>query len=100
MYDSGLSLIFQVDGELKKAAGGQKESSAAAELAGGGGWVQWRFGIRKNYPCEYWRDRKELRKVEEAWERVKEACDRPCDHELKNMTSRTCRERHTGSFFS
>ena len=34
---SGLSLIFQVDGELKKVAGGQKESSAAAELAGGEG---------------------------------------------------------------
>ena len=84
---------------MKKVAGGQKKSGAAAELAGGGGgggWVQWRFGIRKNYPREYWRDRKELRKVEEAWERVKEACD----HELKNMTSRMCRERHTGSFFS
>lgn len=93
---SGLSLIFQVDGELKKVAGGQKKSGAAVELAGGGGWVQGKFGIRKNYRREYWRDRKELRKVEEAWERVKEACD----HELKNMTSRTCRERHTGSFFS
>ena len=33
---SGLSLVFQVDGELKKVAGGQKKSSAAAELAGGG----------------------------------------------------------------
>ena len=32
---SGLSLIFQVDGELKKVAGRQKKSSAAAELAGG-----------------------------------------------------------------
>ena len=37
---SGLSLVFQVDGELKKVAGGQKKSSAAAELAGGGGgWM-------------------------------------------------------------
>ena len=82
---------------MKKVAGGQKKSGAAAELAGGGGgWVQGRFGVRKNYLCEYYRDRKELRKVEEAWERVKEACD----HELKNMTSRTCGERHTGSFFS
>ena len=39
MQSTGLSLIFQVDGELKKVAGGQKKSSAAAELAGGGGWV-------------------------------------------------------------
>ena len=35
---AGLSLIFQVAGELKKVAGGQKTSSAAAELAGGG-WL-------------------------------------------------------------
>ena len=32
----GLSLIFQVDGELKKVAGGQKKSGAAAELVAGG----------------------------------------------------------------
>ena len=36
-YLTGLSLIFQVDGELKKVAGGQKKSGAAAELAGRGG---------------------------------------------------------------
>ena len=38
MVPSGLSLIFQVDGELKKVAGGQKKSGAAAELVAGG-WV-------------------------------------------------------------
>ena len=35
---TGLSLIFQVDGELKKVAGGQKKSGAAVELVAGG-WV-------------------------------------------------------------
>ena len=35
MLRPALSLIFQVDGELKKVAGGQKKSDAAAELAGG-----------------------------------------------------------------
>ena len=63
---------------------------------GRGGGYRGGLGFEKKYLREYWRDRKELRKVEEAWERVKEACD----HELKNMTSRTCWERHTGSFFS
>ena len=33
---AGLSLIFQVDGELKKVAGGQKKSGAAVELVAGG----------------------------------------------------------------
>ena len=31
----GLSLIFQVDGELKKVAGGQKKSGATAERGWG-----------------------------------------------------------------
>lgn len=39
----GLSLIFQVDGELKKVAGGQKKPGASA-VGRGGGWVQWRLG--------------------------------------------------------
>ena len=34
---TGLSLIFQLDGELKKVAGGQKKSGAAAQFAAGVG---------------------------------------------------------------
>ena len=38
--DSGLSLIFQVDGKLKKVAGGQKKAGGGvAELAAGGWWL-------------------------------------------------------------
>ena len=44
---SGLSLIFQVDGELKKVAGGQKKSSAAAELAVGMGGYSGGLGFEK-----------------------------------------------------
>ena len=43
----GLSLIFQVDGELKKVARGQKRSGAAAELAGGVGGYSGGWGLRK-----------------------------------------------------
>ena len=44
---TGLSLIFQVDGELKKVTGGQKKSGAAAELAGGVGGYSGGWGLRK-----------------------------------------------------
>ena len=43
----GLSLIFQVDGELKKVAGGQKKSGAAAELAGEVGGYRGGLGFGK-----------------------------------------------------
>ena len=34
---SGVSLIFQVDGQLQKVAGGQKKSGALLPRGGGGG---------------------------------------------------------------
>ena len=45
---AGLSLIFQVDGELKKVAGGQKKSGAAAELARGVGGYRGGLGFEKS----------------------------------------------------